>query len=594
MAAACVAGPLLVVAAWLGIRGWLAYSRLSDARAQISELQQRLLAGDVPDDAELSRIIGQIGQRTRSAAGLTGDPVWSAAAHLPWAGCPLRGAHQLADAVAGVATEGLPAVADAAAVLDPATLRTGMTINLVSLRGGAEPVARAISAVDEFRAALRAVPDCVDGTRDAALGQADRLASALAGLRLAIELGPSMLGGDGERRYLLVVQNPAESRANGGIIGAFGLLTARDGTLSLDGVSGNGQLPQPQPRLYPPLPTNADLPPELADRYGPYEPTRIWANSNLTPDYPTASRFYTGQYLAGTGVRVDGTVSIDPTALSYLLAATKPAVLPDGRVIRADELVRVVASDVYAQIDDPLARDEFFADVGEAVYEAVTAGGEGSTPGLLRALGRAVGEGRLLVASNHEDEQRLLATTPLGGALPTAPGPFLAVLTQNAAASKLDYWLRREVDYHFQPVPAGKGSGGIATITIRLLNAAPDGLPEYVRYRLDRGGPGGNQDAQNQVWLSVYTGVGSQLLDARLDGERTTLDQDREREHPVLSAFVPLDRGRPRTLVLHVWEPQAGPALTVREQPLVTPEKLTVRGLPTRSPWVLDTQSHAQ
>lgn len=585
-----LAVPVLALVAWVGVRGALAYHQLTLARADITQLEQGLLAGNIPPAPLLTAQVHRIDTRTRSARSLTGDPVWSAVGHLPGAGCPMRSAHGLIAAVDEMAGDGLPAMAQAANTLNPASLRSGMSIDLPALARGTVPVERSAVAAERFRSAVGDVSGCgwtgrllgLKPVHDKVVSQAGRLTDAFAALKLAIQLGPPMLGGQGEpRHYLLIVQNPAESRANGGIIGGFGLLTAQDGKLSLDNISGNGQLPQLRPDS--PLLTHSMLPTDLTARYGPYEPTRIWANANLTPDYPTAGRFYSGQYQGGTGVSVDGTISIDPTALSYLLGATKPAVMPDGRVITSGNLVKLVESDAYALINGESARDQFFADVGKAVYQAVTAG-SGNTTSLLEALGRSVSEGRLLVSSNHADEEKVLATTALGGALPHDPGPFLAVLTQNSAASKLDYWTRRAVDYRWQPRPDGSG---IATITVRVLNAAPDGLPDYVRYRLDLGGPGGNPDGQNKVWLSVYTGVGSQLLGASLDGQATTLSRDSEDGHPVVSTFLSLDRGKPRTLVLQVWEPPAGKLLTVRQQPLVTPERFTVEGLPVRRPWSL-------
>ncbi|MBL7553377.1 DUF4012 domain-containing protein [Frankia sp. AgB1.9] len=586
----CVALPVLALVGWVGVRGLLAYHELAQTRADLTRLEQRLLDGDVPPPAQLAAEVGRIDRRTHSARSLTGDPVWSAAGHLPVVGCPMRAAHAMVVAVDGMATGGLPAMAQAADALNPASLRSGMSIDLPALTRGSVPVDRSAVAAQRFRAALDAVPGCgwtgrklgLTPARDTAMAQARRLTGAFASLKLAVQLAPPMLGGQGEpRRYLLIVQNPAESRANGGIIGGFGLLTAQNGKLSLDNIAGNGALPQLMANS--PLRTDPMLPADLTARYGPYEPTRTWANANLTPDYPTAGRFYSGQYQAGTGVSVDGTISIDPTALSYLLGATKPAVMPDGRVITAGNLVKLVESDAYSLINGEGPRDQFFADVGKAVYQAVTAGG-GNTAGLLEALGRSVSEGRLLVSSNHADEEEVLAATSLGGALPTGPGPFLAVLTQNSAASKLDYWTRRTVDYRWQPRPDGSG---IATITVQVLNAAPDGLPDYVRYRLDLGGPGGNPDGQNEVWLSVYTGVGSQLLGSTLDGRPTTLTRDSEDGHPIASTFLSLDRGKPRTLVLQVWEPAGGPVLTVRQQPLVKPEQFTVEGLAVRRPWSL-------
>jgi hypothetical protein len=578
---------LLALVGWVGVRGAFGYAELSRARRDLTALERQVRSGEVPPTAALTARVDRIGQRTRSARGLTGDPVFAAASRLPGVGCPLRSARALVVAVDGLAAGGLPSLVQAADVLNPASLRSGMSIDTTALAKGEAPVSRAAVAVARFRSALDAVPGCgwlgrtvgLTSSRHTVSAQAARLGDGLAVLRLVTQLGPPMLGADGQpRKYLLIVQNPAESRSNGGIIGGFGLLTVTNGHLDLGSISGSRQLPFLKPGSS--LVTDPQLPADLRERYAPYDPTRTWGNANLTPDYPRAGQFYSGMYLGGTGVAVDGTISIDPAALSYLLAAAgRPAVLPDGRTVTASSLVRLVESDAYAIIPDPVARDQFFADVGKAVYRTVTSGA--STPGILRALARSVAEGRLLVSSNHTAEESVLATTALGGALPSDPGPFLAVLTQNAAASKLDYWTHRAVGYRMQRRPDGSG---IATISVTVENDAPLGLPDYVRYRLDPGGPTGNPDAQNKIWLSVYTGVGSQLLGASLDGKMATLERTVERGHPVASTYLTLDRGKPRTLALQIWEPAGGPALTVRRQPLVNPEGLLVEGLPTHSP----------
>ncbi|TCJ33293.1 DUF4012 domain-containing protein [Parafrankia sp. BMG5.11] len=580
---------LLMAGTWIVVRGLLARSHLEAARAQISRLQAAVTNGAVPEGAELRRAVDEITAQTESARALTADPLWSLAGRVPLAGCPLRSSAALAAALHDVAAGALPPVAELGDRLAPSSLRSGMAVNVRALAVARAPAARARAAVESFEAAARRVSGCgwlggavgLDEAREEAVATGSRLHGALDTLVLATRLGPGMLGADGPRRYLLVVQNPAESRTNGGIIGGFGVLTATGGRLELDDISGNGALPGGSTQARP----VTALSPEFAARYGAFWPARVWANVNLTPDYPSAGRLYSQLYRAGTGTAVDGTISLDPTTLSYLLAATRPAVLPDGRVITAGELVELVESRVYQEIDDVAARDAFFAAVGEAVYEAVVsdAGAAGGTENLLRVMARAAREGRLLVSSNHADEQEVLSSTVLGGALPEAPGPFLGVVTQNATASKLDYWLRRSTTYRMERQPDGTG---YVTITVRLTNAAPVGLSDYVRNRADLDGPGRrNEEAQNNLWFSLYTGRGSWFVDARLDGRPVSLTSGEERGHPVLSTYLTVDRGQTRTLQVRVLEPVAGPTLAVRGQPLPFPERLVVEGLPVTSPW---------
>ncbi|WP_420811350.1 DUF4012 domain-containing protein, partial [Candidatus Frankia nodulisporulans] len=570
---------------WVGVRALLVRAQLDQARERVAVLQQQVLAGDLPARAQLSAQVAAIGEKARAARALTDDPVWSAFGRVPWAGCPLRSAAQLVRAFDTMAVTGLPAVADLGDDLNPARLRRQMSINVDALAAARVPAQRATAALEALRTAAQASPHCgwtgrisgVDAARAEVIQRGTSLSDALDSVALAARIGPGMLGAQGTRRYLLIVQNPAESRANGGIIGGFGLLTARRGELSLDDIAGNGSLPGGPTQANPAVALNGPF----AARYGAFWPDRVWANANLTPDYPTAGRLYTGLYRAGTGIDVDGTISVDPTTLAYLLAASRPAVLPDGEVVTAGSLVDLVESKVYARIPTVAGRDRFFAEVGQAAYAAVESG-SGNTPKLLTALSRAAGEGRLLVSSNHADEQEVLSGTALGGALPTGDGPYLAVVTQNATASKLDYWLRRRVSYQVQRMPGG---GGAVTIVIKLTNTAPDGLSAYVRNREDEPNPNGNPLAQNNIWLSIYTGRGSLFAGAQVDGHAIGMDAGTESGLPVVSTYLTLDRGVTRTLTVKVLEPHAGPMVAVRPQPLPVPEELLVQGVQVVPPW---------
>jgi hypothetical protein len=75
------------------------------------------------------------------------------------------------------------------------------------------PVGNAVGKVD--RELARASRDADDAVR-------------------AARLAPAIFGGEGTRRYLVVVQNPAESLATGGFPGFWGILTGEGGKVRLD------------------------------------------------------------------------------------------------------------------------------------------------------------------------------------------------------------------------------------------------------------------------------------------------------------------------------------------------------------------------
>ena len=68
---------------------------------------------------------------------------------------------------------------------------------------------------------------------DKVYGQLTRADREAAHAAAAAKLAPAIFGAEGDRTYLLVVQNNAESRATGGFIGSYALITAHDGELDV-------------------------------------------------------------------------------------------------------------------------------------------------------------------------------------------------------------------------------------------------------------------------------------------------------------------------------------------------------------------------
>ena len=95
---------------------------------------------------------------------------------------------------------------------------------------------------------------------------------------------------------------------------------------------------------------------------------------------------------------------------------------------------------------------------------------------LVGALAPAAREKHIMLWSNRPKEQQLFEDIGAAGAVAPVEGDFLGLVTQNASGNKIDYFLRRSVDYQVELDP---GSGRLrATATVTLSNDAPaSGLP---------------------------------------------------------------------------------------------------------------------
>ena len=159
--------------------------------------------------------------------------------------------------------------------------------------------------------------------------------------------------------------------------------------------------------------------------------------------------------------------------------------LPDGEVINQDNVVELTLSTAYVRFPGGLDntyitqrdRKAYLQNIAGAVVEKMT-GPVKHPRKLLDALGRAAAEGRIAVWSSSPAEQQLLEETPLAHAVPDDDAPYAQVVINNLAGNKMDYYLKREIEYVADGCDSDMRN---STITVRLTNTVGDmQLPDYV------------------------------------------------------------------------------------------------------------------
>ncbi|RAG85775.1 hypothetical protein DN069_09715 [Streptacidiphilus pinicola] len=560
--------PSALLTAWLLAQAWTAEAHLGAAQATVARLRNELLGGASP--AQQDRDVVQLRADTGAARRATSGMWWSAMARIPLAGRPLKTVHGIAVAADALATQVLPEVATLRRVAGPAGLVRQDGVDLGALTQTAPVLARLEGSLTEVRHGLEALPDAtglgrVDDARARLTRDVAWLAGAAGEARTAVRLAVPALGGSGPRSYFLGFQTNAEARGTGGLVGAFGVVTANHGRITVHDLSSDDAMaPAPAPV--------ADLGAAFEARYGAAESSRLLANSNLSAHFPYAAQIWTGLWRRRTGQRLDGAIATDPVGLAQLLEATGPVRLPSGELLTASDTVALTESTSYARYTDKAARKRFLVQVAQAVSEALLHGRHDPVS-LLRALGHLSADGRLRMWSADPSVQAALEGTELAGIVPERPGPYAALVLNNSAGNKLDYYVDRSLRYDLGPCAGGYRT---STVQIRLTDRAPtSGLPSYITLRSDdptHPHPPGS----TLVWVSFYASMGAQLWDAELDGRPLLMSPSEERGHLVLSTEVELIPGRPRAVDLRLLEPASSAAPVVPVQPLVRPQTTQV------------------
>src|SRR5207247_1833460 len=136
---------------------------------------------------------------------------------------------------------------------------------------------------------------------------------------------------EGPSRYLVLAANNAEMRAGSGTVLSAGVLTARDGRLSLGEFQPTGDLRLPG--------DGVALPKDLRARWGWLHPGREWRNLAASPRFDVTGEVATRMWRAAGGKPVEGVLVVDVEALASVLRAVGPVDV-GGERIDADGAVR--------------------------------------------------------------------------------------------------------------------------------------------------------------------------------------------------------------------------------------------------------------
>jgi UDP-N-acetylmuramyl pentapeptide phosphotransferase/UDP-N-acetylglucosamine-1-phosphate transferase len=416
------------------------------------------------------------------------------------------------------------------------------------------------------------IPQVSRARRDSltAVASAGREANTVVALT---SLLPKALGAEGARRWMVGAANTAELRGRSGYLGAFAILKADRGHIALSAFQGVERLPVLATAFNGP-----DVAVEYRDHYRTLGGLNAWPNLTMSPNFPSGADLLLSRLQASGGPVAGGAVSLDPTALSYLMEVTGPvqvAGVPD--TLTAGNVVDWALNRIYAL--DAAHQDQrkaTLADIAQAVWQRILTG-QGSPLPLGHALGRALREGHLLVYSNDRAEQADFSSLGITGEVNKAPGDYLMVLAQNFGENKMDYYMQREVTYRGRP--AADGSLDV-NLQVTLHNRAPAGaaLTDFIGGARPHLGLPANT---GRSYLSVFVPSPARLTTVSVDGAAAKdVDNAPELGRRYFATPVDVSAGQSVSVVFSYTVPKAFPGglyrLSVQNQATVHPDRLSV------------------
>ncbi|UWF77903.1 DUF4012 domain-containing protein [Microbacterium neungamense] len=562
-------------------RAMAARSALVQAVPLASTAKEQILAGD-SEGAKATA--AQLAELTGEARAQTDDETWKNLEWLPVVGPNLHAVRTAAAVTDDLATQALaPATALSLEALKP---KDG-AIDIAAITAMQGTVGQAADAVAKASSDLEGIDregliPQVDSAVTTLTDAVDEIEPMLAPAKEILGILPTALGAEAPRNYLMIFQNNAESRGTGGNPAALVLLTVDKGRISITQQASSTDFKNGRPD--PVIPLNPETEALYGDKVG-----RWISDATMTPDFIESAALVRAWWAEEFDTRVDAVVSFDPVALSYLLAATGPTVVPAEPVEFRGEMVRVLdepvtitsenavpllLNEAYWRFPDGRLQDAFFAAAARSVFDALTRGDAQPKP-LLDALLRAVDEDRLLYAPATEAEAALVAESALSGRLPSTneASTVLGVYVNDDTQSKLDYYMQLDVAGSSTQCTAPDSPTFTATATLTNTvtpEQAPD-LPYHIapaRYY-----PKGDISTH----LVLYGPVGSTLTSVTIDGQPVSVSGTQHLGRGAVKVPIINKPGQTHTVVAQFSAPagEFGP-LEVRHTPMVRPVPATV------------------
>jgi hypothetical protein len=407
-----------------------------------------------------------------------------------------------------------------------------------------------------------------------------RLTSALSTVRRAqhdVALGTdgvnaarALLGGNGPHRYFLAVETEAELRGNGGILGNYGVLSAKAGQLHLVTFGRDTDLNA----AGDPATRHLTGPASFLARYGNLEPQTYWQNVLASPDFPSDASVIEQLYPQSGGTPVNGVIAVDPAGLAALLSIVGPISVPSWPVpITSANATQVLLHTQYDTLSGS-SRVNFLGEVAAATWQRLNGTKLPGLSTLARVLGSTIADKHLMFSSTDSKIENDLKALGAAGSMSRAPGSdFLAVTNENTGGNKIDYYLRRSISYTVSLQPATHSFTGEVAVTLQNL-APATGQPAYVIGSVTSSSA---PEGVNDTYVSIYTPW--QYTLAFLNGKKWLMQSGQEAGLDVYSTSLSIPPGGTATVDLFFsgnLESLSAYKLELFRQPTATPDNVTV------------------
>ena len=238
------------------------------------------------------------------------------------------------------------------------------------------------------------------------------------------------------KKWLIIFQNPAESRATGGLLGFYAIADVGNDEIIIADFKPNDDLPT----FYP---TNISHPEDYKNLYGE-SASSIWLNDNISPHFPYAAEVWLDKFSRVLGHEIAGVVTIDPIVVERYMDKENISFVVNDEKISGKNFVDMTLYEAYIRFDERDAeRIEFLSEITKNLFKNISFN-DLISPSNFFLFRTARDEGRVQVYAKDLNLRRTFLDLGLFRDL-SENQESVFITFNNLGENKLDYFIKTEL-----------------------------------------------------------------------------------------------------------------------------------------------------
>lgn len=237
-----------------------------------------------------------------------------------------------------------------------------------------------------------------------------------------------LVGSNGKKTYLVLLQNNSELRPTGGFPGTYALVTFEDGYLTKIFVDDVYQI-------------DANLKENITPPLQMQHITPTWGmrDANWFADFPTSARKVEEFYQKDGGGNVDGVLTITPDVIADMLKIIGPIDMPEyDMVLGADNFLAEIQNEVEYEADRSKPK-KILTDLQPKFFEKLGEQDKNNWIEIFKIITKAANEKHILAYFDDSNLEKTALENGLGGETKQVSGDFLEIVFANVKGSKTDF-----------------------------------------------------------------------------------------------------------------------------------------------------------